>query len=54
MTYRLELGKGEIYEPAFRCSSCKGPLVEDDQIQYLDACPECGSLDIISGMGDWD
>ena len=45
---------GGIYEPAFRCSNCDGPMVEVDQIQHLDACPACGSIKLITGMGDWD
>ena len=54
LSYRLELSNGMIYEPEFSCSNCGGPLVEDDQIRPLDACPACGSLNIITGIGDWD
>jgi len=54
LTYRLGLSNGEFYEPEFHCSHCGGPLVENDQIPELEACPECGSTKVITGMGDWD
>jgi DNA-directed RNA polymerase subunit RPC12/RpoP len=52
--YRIEFADGEVHQPSFHCSFCKGDLVPTDDLPAMDRCPRCGSLSVVQGTGDWD
>jgi len=54
LAHQLSSGDQTIYRPEFSCSICDGALEREEEIRWLESCPECGSVRIQESTGDWD